>query len=235
MYSYRNQWIQIYDLSMILDLPGREESDESYLMIIDNMGEILGMCVDSTESYSTLVSKPLPKNLSRNRSIQGIVFDENYNVIPILFIPSIIHRFKVMRGIDRKKRFIKKMKVEKTVLVVDDSLNTREIEKFMLESANYVVSMAKDGIEGLEKLREKKFDLLITDINMPRMDGFTLVENMKKDTELKDIPIIMVSSIQDTASKERAVSIGVNEFIVKSTFDQNYMMSVVEQLIGKVK
>jgi two-component system chemotaxis sensor kinase CheA len=235
LYKYRKQIIPIYELSSVIDIQMEEEKESQYLIILENVGEIVGMCVDSMISYNTLVSKPLPRHLQKLISVQGVVFDEHYNLIPILYIPVIIDKFKKLRSIDTKKRFIQRKKIEKTILVVDDSLNTREIEKSMLESSGYSVITASDGIDGLQKLKEKKIDLLITDINMPRMDGFTLVENMKKEEQYKNTPVIMISSMQDDESMKRAISIGVNDFIIKSKFDQNNLINKVQSLIGKVK
>jgi len=234
VYKYRKELIPVYELSSILDIQSGNDIATCYLLVIDNMGEILGICVDSTISYNTLISKPLPKDLHNLKALQGIVFDEAYNMIPILYIPALVNRFKRMKNIDTKKRFIENKKIEKVILVVDDSLNTREIEKSMLESENYTVITAVDGIDGLEKLRNKKIDLVITDINMPRMDGFTFLENMKKEEQYKSLPVIMVSSLQDDTTKEKAVKCGVTEFIVKSRFDQNNLINTVKNLIGKV-
>lgn len=118
-----------------------------------------------------------------------------------------------------------------TILIVDDSLTTRTLEKGLLESEGFNVRIATDGIEALEMLRESPADLIVTDIEMPRLDGFGLVERVKSDPTLASIPMIIVSSMKREEHLERGMSLGADAYIVKQRFDHEELLSAVRQFI----
>jgi two-component system chemotaxis sensor kinase CheA len=118
------------------------------------------------------------------------------------------------------------------VLVVDDSHTTREIEKSILELENYQVSTAVDGIDGLEKLKEQHYHLIVTDINMPRMDGLTFVENLRKIEAYGDVPVVVISSNENAEYRRQFRNAGATSFIVKSDFERENLVETVKALIG---
>jgi len=233
-YKLRNMIVPLYPLSAILDTesPVEPNKEKSFVVIVESLGEIIGIVVDSVIQYNSLIYKPVPRNLSNLKSIQGIVFDENYNIINILFIPEIVNRFKRIRGIDTRRRFSSAGREYKKVLVVDDSFSTREIEKSILELEHYDVFTATDGIDGLEKLKEQRFNLIITDIHMPRMDGLTFVENLRKDERYRETPVIVISSDDDQQKKRQFREAGADRFIIKADFDRGNLVREVKELIG---
>ncbi len=233
-YKLRNSIIPLYPLAAIIDKSSLEpvNTEKSFVVVVENLGEIIGITVDSVIQYNSLIFKPVPKNLSAMKSVQGIVFDENYNIINILYIPEIINRFKRIRGIESRRKFSTADRAYKKVLVVDDSFSTREIEKSILEVEHYSVSTANDGIEGLEKLKEQRFDLIITDIHMPRMDGLTFIENLRKDERHSSAPVIVVSSDDNEQNRRESRKAGANRFIIKSDFDRGNLVKEVKDLIG---
>lgn len=233
-YKLRNAIIPLYPLAAILDKDenGGGNREKSFVVVVESLGETIGIVVDSVIQYNSLIFKPVPKNLAAMKSVQGIVFDENYNIINILFIPEIVNKFKRIRGIDTRRRFSSASREYKKVLVVDDSFSTREIEKSILELEHYDVSTATDGIDGLEKLKEQRFNLIITDIHMPRMDGLTFVENLRKDERYAQTPIIVVSSDEDEERRRSFRKSGADRFIVKSDFDRGNLIREVKELIG---
>ena len=192
----------------------------------------MAVAIDSVLEYATLIFKSLPKNLGGLGYIQGIVFDESYNIVTILHMPALIERSKRLTDIDLKVRYAGGRKMDRCVLVVDDSLNSREIQKSILEAAGYGVVMSGDGIEALEKLHSQEVHLIVSDIDMPRMDGFTLIENVKRDESLRRIPVVVVSNYDDAESSERALKLGAASYIVKSDFDRTNLVEVVDRLIG---
>jgi two-component system, chemotaxis family, sensor kinase CheA len=118
-----------------------------------------------------------------------------------------------------------------SVLVVDDSMTTRMLEKSILEAHGYRVRIAVDGMEALELLRTEKSDLVIADIEMPRLDGFGLIEAMKKDRNLERIPVIVVSSVERREDQERGLALGADAYIVKRKFDQEELLTAIRQII----
>jgi len=121
---------------------------------------------------------------------------------------------------------------KKSILLAEDMLNMATLEKEMLESVGYSVMVVRDGVEALKIVGREKFDLIITDIIMPNMDGLELTENLKKDKIYKDIPIIIVTSKQGDADKRRGLEAGAQAYIVKGKFMLEELLTEVRHLIG---
>ena len=105
--------------------------------------------------------------------------------------------------------------MNKVVLVVDDSSTVRKFVSVSLEMQGFKVTSACDGMDALEKLPTKKFDLVITDLNMPNMDGFELIKALRENSEYRDLPVIILTSLSDEASKEQGAKLGVSSYVVK--------------------
>jgi two-component system, chemotaxis family, sensor kinase CheA len=117
------------------------------------------------------------------------------------------------------------------ILVVDDSITSRSLERSILEAHGYRVRVAVDGREALDLLRIEKADLIITDIQMPRLDGFGLVAALKADPGLKGIPVIIVSSLEKAEDQERGLLLGADAYVVKRKFDQTELLDAIRQMI----
>lgn len=110
-------------------------------------------------------------------------------------------------------------------------MTTRTMEKNILEAAGYQVRVAADGVEAWTVLQSEPCQLLISDINMPRMDGFALTEKVRADEALKSLPIILVTSLDSREDRERGIWAGADAYIVKGAFDQDVLLSTIRQLI----
>ena len=120
------------------------------------------------------------------------------------------------------------------VLVVDDSITTRTLERHILERAGYAVELARDGVEALAALRTGSYDVVVTDLEMPNLDGIGLVRQMRNTEALMSIPAILVTSVTDDETRRRALAAGVNAYIVKRRFDQDLLLqTIAEQLKGR--
>jgi two-component system, chemotaxis family, sensor kinase CheA len=117
------------------------------------------------------------------------------------------------------------------VLVADDSVTSRMLIKNILETSGYAVETATDGLEALTTLRHREFDLLVSDVEMPRMNGFELTTNVRADAQLNEMPVVLVTSLSSREDKERGIDAGANAYIVKSSFDQSDLLSVISKLI----
>jgi len=118
------------------------------------------------------------------------------------------------------------------VLVVDDSLNTREIEKDVLEAHGYRVTLAEDGQDGLRKAMESHFDAVLTDVEMPNMDGFTLTAKLRQEETYRHTPIVIITSREKEADKQRGIQAGADAYIVKGDFDQSSLVDTLRTLLG---
>jgi two-component system chemotaxis sensor kinase CheA len=121
---------------------------------------------------------------------------------------------------------------KRPVLVVDDSLTTRMLEQSILESAGYEVDVANSGEEALERIREKRYALMLVDVEMPGMDGFTFIERIRSDPKSRDIPAILVTSLAEAGHRQRGRDVGAQGYIIKSEFDQAELLSLIKPLMA---
>ena len=163
----------------------------------------------------------------------GVVLNEDYEMVPALHIPTIINMARRTKTIDMKKRHVDYERLRKSILVVDDSGPTRDIERDILEAEGYKVDTASDGTEALSAAKNVHYDLICTDLTMPNMDGFMLTENIRKNENLKNIPIIVISSKIDEKDQNRAAHLGANRFFAKSSFNNHNFIAAVHELIGE--
>ena len=119
----------------------------------------------------------------------------------------------------------------RTILVVDDSLTTRTLEKSILEAHGYRVVLALDGMEALARMRDSLPDLVISDVQMPRLDGFGLLEQIKKDPRLARVPVIIVTSLEKREDQERGLALGADAYVVKRKFDHEELLHTVQQIL----
>jgi len=123
----------------------------------------------------------------------------------------------------------------KRILVVDDSITVREVERKLLQAAGYHVEVAVDGMDGLNALRQGRFDLLITDVDMPRMNGIELTSTVRQDPQLRSIPIMMVSYKDREEDRMRGLQAGADYYLTKGSFHDESLRNVVIELIGGAK
>ena len=150
----------------------------------------------------------------------------------LLHVPDILQRFKSLRGYDIKKFEAATQKKNIRILVVDDSLTTREIEKSILEGAGYVVEDAFDGLDGLEKAKEKHYDLILADQEMPRMTGLVLLDNLRRLDQYKETPVIAVSTDQSRQTIEEFQRLRAGAIIAKSEFKRGRLLESIKELLG---
>jgi len=231
--NVHNELVPVYDFDIINAKSEKKAvaRNEISVIILEYLNRKIGVMVDKVLHYGTVVIKPVPPLLKDFNALQGLVFDENYRIIPVLNIPDTIKRFKTTNVYDVKNLEVRKMPKIHSILVVDDSHTTRHIEQIILEAENYNVSTAVDGIDALEKLKEHRFDLVITDVKMPRMDGFVLLHNIRHKDELKDIPVIMISSVFENDTLDKATKLGAQGYIVKSDFERESLTAKVKELL----
>jgi chemotaxis protein histidine kinase CheA len=231
--KYNGRFIKLYYLSQILQIKTDSVlSEDVFVVIIRAYDDIAALVVDDINAMRSVVLKTMPAFMEKMPVFSGLIFNEDYEMVSVLHIPTIIKIAKRLKTIDLKKRNVNFEKLRKSILVVDDSLPTREIENEILSSEGYHVDMAADGAEALKAAKTKHYDLICTDINMPVMDGFVLTENIKKNEALSHIPIIVISSRESEEDQKRAAKLGVSRYIVKNSFNNHNLLEAVRDLIG---
>jgi two-component system sensor histidine kinase and response regulator WspE len=128
-----------------------------------------------------------------------------------------------------------KARASRRVLVVDDSITVRELERQLLESRGYAVDTAVDGVDGWNAVRSAHYDLVVSDIDMPRMDGFQLVRHIKQDARFQSIPVVVVSYKDREEDRIKGLDAGANAYLTKSSFHDQTFLTTVADLIGEAE
>ncbi|MDR0688964.1 MAG: response regulator [Spirochaetaceae bacterium] len=234
--KFENRLIKLYYLSQILRIQTERAQDDRgslFVVIIHAFDEIIALGIDQVSSMRQVILKSLPSVMEGTSIFSGAVLSEDYEMIPALHMPTVIKMARRIKSIDMKKRHIEYEKLRKSVLVVDDSLPTRKIEEEILQLEGYRVDTAADGVEALDKAKNTRYDLICTDLNMPLMDGFMFTENIRKNADLAEIPIIVISSKSSEEDQKRAALLGANRYIIKNSFNNHNLLAAVRELIGE--
>jgi two-component system chemotaxis sensor kinase CheA len=117
------------------------------------------------------------------------------------------------------------------LLVVDDTVTTRTLVKSILEGAGYQVTTASDGVEALSLLSSRPFDLVVSDVEMPKMDGFTLTRSIRGSDAFAELPVILVTGLSSEAHRKSGLEAGANAYLVKTAFDQQNLLEAIKELV----
>lgn len=192
--------------------------------------------VDTVLDEQELVVHRLPPPLLRVRFLSGATILADGRVVPILDVVDLVRAAAGVQGhsIQAETSAVEEHRAP-VILVADDSITTRTLEKNILEAAGYRVVLATDGQAALEALRGLSdnggCDLLLSDIDMPRLNGFDLTAQVRADAQLRHLPVVLVTSLDSAADRERGVGAGADAYIVKRAFDQQTLLDTIAQLI----
>lgn len=225
------QQIPLYSLSSLLKTE-KSENDKT-IIILEYLDSKIAVIVSAIEQYENIVTSPLPKIMKNSTSLQALVYDENYSIIPVLNIPDTMQRLKNLLAYDIKKIDVKNKKKSKTILIADDSLSTRQIEESIFERKAFNSISVSDGIEAISMMKKYSIDLFVIDINMPRMDGKTLLNNIRRSEEYKDTPVIIITGACDKKSEEDFIKSGAQAFILKSEFERGMLLKTAGELLNE--
>ncbi len=229
--------VGILDAHQLFQLPPSLAGQEgiSVVIISDRLNRY-GLVVDRVIGEENLVVRPLDSRLGKIPNISaGAILDDGSPVV-IFDVDDLvrsIHQLLTtgkLQKIGRGRQSIQAGK--KRVLVVDDSLTVREVERRLLENAGYDVTTAVDGIDGWNTLTTRPFDLLVSDVDMPRMNGIDLVRTVKADPLLKEMPVMIVSYKDREEDRLRGLEAGANYYLTKGSFHDESLLTAVRDLIG---
>ncbi|AUT62491.1 hybrid sensor histidine kinase/response regulator [Paraburkholderia terrae] len=196
-----------------------------------------GIAVDRFLGERMLVVQPLDPRLGKIRDIAAAALMENGDAVLIVDVDDLLRSVdKLVRGgqLDRIGRAHDvAARQRKHVLVVEDSLTVRELERKLLEKRGYAVTVAVDGMDGWNALRSGTFDLVVTDIDMPRMDGIELVTLIKRDPLFKSVPVMIVSYKDRDEDRRRGLEAGADYYLAKGSFHDEALLDAVRDLIGE--
>lgn len=226
--------IPLRRLSSILGIThDAPETTELTLLIAKKENDQIGFIVDEILGEREIVIKPTHAPLENIPCITGGTLSSDGKVILVLKMNELINEAMAYAPIAPIQQSSKVIitKNRPHILIVDDSITTRTLEKNILESKDYLVTTAVNGKEAWDLLQNETFSMVITDVSMPIMDGFTLTEHIKKSDKLRDLPVIIVTSLDSKAEKKRGIDTGANAYIVKSAFESTELLDIVAQLL----
>jgi two-component system chemotaxis sensor kinase CheA len=190
--------------------------------------------VDRLVGQRDVVLKGLSTLLPRLPTLAGASIEPDGSVLLVLDPPGLIQRARsARRPAEASARRTPSALPPQRILVVDDALTVRELQRSILERAGFEVQVATDGISALTALGEQTADLILTDVEMPNMDGFALTEAVRGHPNLATIPVLILTSRASDADRQRGLDVGANGYIVKSGFDESSLLAAVHRLLGE--
>jgi two-component system chemotaxis sensor kinase CheA len=225
--------ISIVDLKDYLEIDSIKNATHKTIspciFILSNSHKV-GLIVDDVLDKQEVIMKPLGSILKKVRNVSGGTILESGEVC-IILNPRDIMKSVLSKNIPFLMKKTTEFSTKKKVLVVDDSLTTRVQIKRILESANYEVTLSVDGREAFEKLQQKDFHAMVTDYEMPNLNGIELTKKVRKLSEFKSFPILILTSLGKEEHIKSGMEAGADAYLIKSNFDQNELLKTLKRLI----
>jgi two-component system chemotaxis sensor kinase CheA len=232
------QPLALVSLAAILGLPAAEAAAGANgfltVLVLSMNNRRLGFSVGGVLNEQEVLVKNLGSQLLRVPNIAGATVLGSGAVVPILNVADLIQSAtKKAPGptlaADSPKA--PAAPAARSILVAEDSITARTLLKNILELAGYQVQTAVDGLEAFTLLQRRPFDLVVSDVEMPRMNGFELTARIRADKQLAELPVILVTALESPEDKKRGIEVGANAYLVKSSFDQGNLLTIIQQLI----
>lgn len=224
--------------SQLLQRPPGQSNDETLkVVVIRERDAVYGIAVERFIGERTLVVLPLDDRLGKVQDISAGALLDDGSVVLIVDVEDMLRSVDKLLNTGRLERIARRSQQaaeapRKRVLVVDDSLTVRELQRKLLLNRGYEVAVAVDGMDGWNALRSEDFDLLITDIDMPRMDGIELVTLLRRDARLQSLPVMVVSYKDREEDRRRGLDAGADYYLAKASFHDDALLDAVVELIG---
>ena len=230
---FQEKTVPLYNLSNILGIKTEASTkDKETVLVIENGDKMIALSVDNLIGDQEILSKKLPAPFYKLKSISGITTLISGEICLILNGSEVINTANNPKSqIEAVKTNQNRNNSDYKILLVDDSITTTTLEKNILTKAGYCIEIAKNPIEALKMIQTTGFDLIITDIEMPEMNGFEFIEKLKTDEMFFEIPVVMVSSLISDEAKRRAFELGVKKYIIKSEFNQDEFRQAVDSIL----
>ena len=235
--SFDGRAVALVRLADALELPPVERKDPppggAPVIVLGSGEQRVAFAVDAVLDEQEVLAKPLVKPLSRVRNIAAATVLGAGQVAPILRVADLLKSARRCAGATAQVAAGtgSAQVASRSILVVEDSITSRMLLKTILESAGYDVKIAVDGLEAFALLRAEHFDLVVSDVEMPRLNGFDLTARIRADQKLAELPVVLVTALETREDRERGIDAGANAYIVKGSFDQSNLLEAVRRLI----
>ena len=230
------QAVSLVQLGNVLGMPQKNAAAEAAAhaqVVVMGVGPArVAFRVDEILGEREVLVKALGRQLVRVRNIAGATVLGGGRVVPVLNVPDLMKSAVKLTASPLMPAAGEPAEAQKrSILVVEDSIISRTLIKNILESAGYTVATAVDGLDAYTLLKTAAFDLVVSDVEMPRMNGLDLTAKIRSDKQLSELPVVLVTALDSREHRERGIDVGANAYIVKGSFDQSNLLGVIRQLI----
>ena len=234
--SMNSRIISLVDLHTLLELPKKREKGQAgdyiRVVVLAAVERYIALSVDEVLHEQEVLVKNLGGQLSRVRNVGGAAVLGTGKVVPILNVADLIKTAVRFSSAPAQAAVsVEEGIAKKHLLIVEDSITARALLKNILETAGYAVTAAVDGVDAFTMIRTQDFDLVVSDVDMPRMNGFDLTAKIRSDKKLANLPVVLVTALESREDREHGIDVGANAYIVKSSFDQSNLIEVIKSLI----
>jgi len=240
-FTMDNRNIGLVAASQVLELKESAPKFNAFsVVIISEQSDYYGLVVDRFLGEHDLVVRPLDPRLGKVQDISAAALMGDRTPILIVDVSDLVHSVDHLLKHGNLRRFSGKNSNlikdnRQRILVVDDSITVREMERKLLENKGYKVDVAVNGLEGWYSLSSNKYDLVVSDVDMPRMNGIELVTKIKNHPTLQSIPVIIVSYKDRDEDRLQGLEAGADYYLTKTSFHDNTLLQAVVDLIGDAK
>lgn len=231
---FKEKSIPLFSLAEVLNLDSPAATkDKATILILENESKIIALAVDKLLGDQEILHKKLSAPLYKLKNISGVttlISGEICFILNIIDLMNAVTPSKIQINSSTSQKLL--LNNSYKILLVDDSITTRTLEKNILTKAGYTVEAVQNPVEAFEIMKSIRFDLIITDIEMPEMDGFEFIEKLKTNEMFSDIPVIVVSSLMTEENKRRSAELGAEKYIVKNDFNQDEFQETISKILG---
>ena len=207
-------------------------TDYVRIVVLGYAEKRLAFRVDDVMEEQQVLVKGLGRLLNRVRNISGATILGSGKIVPVLNIADLMKSGVITTSGSRETLVDENLMIKPgKILIAEDSITSRTLLKNILETAGYLVTTAVDGLDAYTKAKSGDFDLIVSDVDMPRMNGFELTLKIKSDKKLNETPVVLVTALESREDRERGIEAGANAYIIKSSFDQGNLLEVIKKLI----
>jgi two-component system chemotaxis sensor kinase CheA len=225
--------VPMLDLSQAVGFPPAPLEEDTFLsIVVSQKGRHCVFRIEQLIDQRDVIVKPLPEYVKTNLAIGATILEDG-NATPILNIQELMNTSNEEAWSRPETLAPRKRREKVRVLAVDDAIITRSLLRNVLLSAGYEVTIATNGAEALEKLAGAVFDIVLSDVEMPVMDGIELTERLKAHDKLKNMPVVIISSHESEKDKMRGLEAGADAYLTKSVFNQKMLIETIERLTAR--
>jgi two-component system chemotaxis sensor kinase CheA len=224
--------VRLRDVLELSGPDGRSNGAARPVVIARAADRQIAFLVDEVQGEQEVMVKTLGQQLARVRNVAGACVSGSGTVVPILNVVDLVQSASTA-GAPGPVDAVQDTAPERRgrLIIAEDSITARTLLKNILEGDGYEVVASVDGVDALTRLKTEPFDLLVSDVDMPRMNGFELTAKIRADKKLGELPVVLVTALGSQKDREYGIEVGANAYIVKSDFDQSNLIEIIRRLL----